>query len=448
MEMLKQTPAELDAADDLRLLREEFRIPGLNAAVGPETSKSPTAEESSRKAIYLCGNSLGLQPKETQRLVLEELQVWANAGVYGHHLHPKSRPWVDIDSTVTEEIAKIVGALHSEVAVMGTLTSNLHFLMAAFYKPTASRYKIILEDKAFPSDHYAVESQARWHGFSSDDALISVSPRPGCYTLDTDDILKVIEDNSGSTALILLPGVQYYTGQLFEMDKITKFAKERGIVVGWDLAHAVGNVELSLHEWNVDFAVWCSYKYLNSGPGGIGGIFVHEDRSRQGRLTGWWGHEKATRFAMENDFSAIPGAAGFQHSNPSVLATVCLLGSLKVFARTSMKVLRAKSIRLTSYMEQLLLSDPETSSYFEIITPRNLSERGAQLSLLFKNGIMEAVHKRLELSSIVVDKRQPDVIRVAPAPLYNTFEEVFNFSVKLQEAIIAAVTENGSRLLD
>ncbi|KAK6353229.1 Kynureninase (L-kynurenine hydrolase), variant 2 [Orbilia brochopaga] len=363
-------------------------------------------------------------------------------------MHPKSRPWVDIDSTVTEEMAKVVGGLHSEVAVMGTLTSNLHFLMAAFYKPTVSRFKIILEDKAFPSDHYAVESQACWHGFSSDDALITISPRPGCYTLNTDDILEVIENNRESTALVLLPGVQYYTGQLFEMEKITKFAKERGIVIGWDLAHAVGNVELRLHDWDVDFAVWCSYKYLNSGPGGIGGIFVHESQSKQSRLTGWWGHEKATRFAMENDFSAIPGAAGFQHSNPSVLATVCLLGSLRVFAQTNMRALRRKSINLTGYMEHLLLTDPETSRYFEIITPRNPSERGAQLSLLFRKGIMEEVYKKLELSGIVVDKRQPDVIRVAPTPLYNTYEDVFNFSVKLQEAISAAVTGSEARLLD
>ncbi|KAJ6264278.1 Kynureninase [Drechslerella dactyloides] len=439
----KQTPAELDAADDLRFLREEFCIPGCNAAAAPGTPESSKVQESNRKSIYLCGNSLGLQPKETRQLVLEELQVWADHGVYAHHLHPKFRPWIDIDSTVTEEMAKIVGALHSEVAVMGSLTSNLHFLMAAFYKPTTSRYKIIIEDKAFPSDHYAVESQSWWHGFSPDDALICVPPRPGFHTLDTSDILKVIEDNSESTALILFSGVQYYTGQLFDIERITRFAKDHGIVVGWDLAHAVGNVELRLHDWDVDFAVWCSYKYLNSGPGGIGGIFVHKNQSSQSRLTGWWGHEKATRFAMENNFSAIPGAAGFQHSNPSVLATVCLLGSLRVFSRTTMKALRAKSIHLTGYMEKLLSSDPETSRYFEIITPRNPHERGAQLSLLFKDGIMEQVFRILEQSGIIVDKRQPDVIRVAPAPLYNTYQEIFDFSIKLQEAILEVINGRG-----
>ncbi|EWC44097.1 hypothetical protein DRE_07154 [Drechslerella stenobrocha 248] len=410
----QQPPTELDALDDLNHFRDEFNIPSCTTLGNLNSSD---AEDLERPAIYLCGNSLGLQPKETKNLVLEELQVWAERGVNGHHKHPKSRPWVDIDATVTEEMATIVGALCSEVAVMGTLTANLHFLMAAFYRPTASRYKIIIEDKAFPSDHYAAGSQLAWHGFDPADALITLSPPIGQYTLDTSDILRIIEDNRESTAMILLPGVQYYTGQLFEMEKITKFAKDRGIVIGWDLAHAVGNVELNLHDWNVDFAVWCSYKYLNSGPGAIGGIFVHESQSKRGRLTGWWGHDKATRFTMENEFSAIPGAAGFQHSNPSVLATVCLLGSLRVFSRATMKAIREKSIRLTGYMEKRLLSDQESSEHYTIITPRSYFERGAQLSLLFKGGIMEPVYEKLEAAGIVVDKRQPDVIRVAPAPL-------------------------------
>ncbi|KAK6521930.1 Kynureninase (L-kynurenine hydrolase), variant 2 [Arthrobotrys megalospora] len=335
-------------------------------------------------------------------------------------------------------MAKIVGAYRSEIAVMGTLTSNLHFLMAAFYRPTDLRYKIIVEDKAFPSDYYAIESQVLWHGLDSSDAIISISPRPGQYTLDTDDILKVIEEHGSSVAMVLLPGVQYYTGQLFEMEKITKYAKKHDIIVGWDLAHAVGNVELSLHDWQVDFAVWCSYKYLNSGPGGIAGIFVHESRSDQGRLTGWWGHDRASRFKMENNFVAIPGAGGFQHSNPSVLATVCLLGSLKVFAQTTMKVIREKSIHLTGYLEELLLADEETAKFYEIITPKNPSERGAQLSLLFKDGIMDTVFRKLELAGIIADKRDPDVIRIAPAPLYNSYEDVFKFSQKLREAVLEA----------
>ncbi|KAK6502110.1 Kynureninase (L-kynurenine hydrolase) [Arthrobotrys conoides] len=427
-----QNASELDSSDNLRHLRDDFHIPKHQNLQGPHVAGGGSGSQ----AIYLCGNSLGLQPKGTRALLLEELDVWADQGVYGHHHHPNSRPWIDINDCVSEESAKIVGAHRSEVAIMGTLTSNLHFLMAAFYRPTDTKYKVIVEDKAFPSDYYAIESQVLWHGLDPSDAIISISPRPGQHILDTRDILQLIEDNGASTALILLPGVQYYTGQLFEIEKITKSAKSHGIVVGWDLAHAVGNVELSLHDWEVDFAAWCSYKYLNSGPGGIAGIFVHEARSDQGRLTGWWGHDKASRFKMENNFIAIPGAGGFQHSNPSVMATVCLLGSLRIFAKTTIRAIREKSVRLTGYMEELLLADQETGKFYDIITPRNPSERGAQLSLLFKDGIMDVVFKKLELAGIIADKRDPDVIRVAPAPLYNSYEDVFIFSQKLKEAIL------------
>ncbi|KAK6496531.1 Kynureninase (L-kynurenine hydrolase) [Arthrobotrys musiformis] len=428
-----QRASELDSRDQLRLLRNDFHIPKH-----PDFQDSchATNKELDCQPIYLCGNSLGLQPKGTRALLLEELDVWADRGVHGHHNHPKSRPWIDIDECVSEEMAKIVGAHRSEVAIMGTLTSNLHFLMAAFYRPTDTRYKVIVEDKAFPSDYYAIESQVRWHGLNPSDAIISITPRPGQYTLNTSDIIEVIQEHGSSVAMILLPGVQYYTGQLFEIEKITKIAKASGITVGWDLAHAAGNVELSLHDWQVDFAAWCSYKYLNSGPGGIAGIFVHEARSEQGRLTGWWGHDRASRFKMENDFIPIPGAGGFQHSNPSVMATVCLLGSLRIFAKTTMRAIREKSVLLTGYMEELLLADEQTAKFYQIITPRNPSERGAQLSLLFKGGIMDAVFHKLELAGIIADKRDPDVIRVAPAPLYNSYEDVFNFSMKLREAIL------------
>ncbi|KAF3941394.1 Kynureninase [Dactylella cylindrospora] len=420
-------------------------------------------------SIYLCGNSLGLQPKETQILVSEELQVWAHQGVFGHHMHPKGREWIEIDERVTGEMAKIVGALQTEVAVMGTLTSNLHFLMASFYRPTEKRFKILIEDKAFPSDYYAVESQVMWHGLDPSQAIISLSPRTGNYSLQTDDILKAIDDHAETTALLLFSGVQYYTGQLFEIEKITRYAKDRGVIVGWDLAHAAGNVLLKLHDWQVDFAAWCSYKYLNSGPGGIGAIFVHENQSGNGRLTGWWGHNKSSRFLMDNsetphhlspprldqidceglkpadcciqmrvEFVAIHGAGGFQHSNPSVLATVCLLGSLRVFAKTTMQALVEKSRKLTGFLEELLLSDKDGRAHYEIITPKDPLQRGAQLSLLFKGGIMEEVHRQLELAGIVVDERKPDVIRVAPAPLYNTYQEVFQFSLELQKAIALA----------
>ncbi|KAI9183275.1 Kynureninase (L-kynurenine hydrolase) [Blastocladiella emersonii ATCC 22665] len=427
--------ARMDAEDPLRELRNEFLIPAYPAAASSDAS-SPV--------VYLCGNSLGLQPKRTRALLNEELDVWANRGVMGHFDHPHARPWVAIDETVTPTSAAVVGAQPDEVAVMGSLTNNLHLLMVAFYRPTATRYKILIEARAFPSDTYAVASQVQFHGYTADDAVIALAPREGEATLRHEDILAVIRERGSEIALVMFSGIQYYTGQLFDIPAITAAGHAAGAVVGWDLAHAAGNVPLHLHEWGVDFAAWCSYKYLNAGPGCIAGAFVHDKHARDPhlkRFAGWWGHNKASRFHMPAEFDAMPGAAGFQLSNPSVVATVSLLGSLQVFARTSMPELRAKSLRLTAYLHHRLTADviPHPAAHgLRIITPADPNQRGAQLSLLFA-GIQSVapLMRELEKRGVVVDEREPNVIRVAPAPLYNTFADVHRFVAALLEALQA-----------
>ncbi|KAK9478361.1 pyridoxal phosphate-dependent transferase [Lipomyces japonicus] len=429
------TAKRLDHEDELKDVRDQFFIPSRF-----EITENSEISEANEPSIYLCGNSLGLQSKGTRRLIEEELDVWSKAGVYGHFRHPKSRDWVSIDETVTQKMADVVGAQRSEVAVMTTLTTNLHLLLSSFYKPTKEKHMIILEAKAFPSDHYAVESQIQLHGFDPTESMVTIEPPTDQYFLPTEYILKIISTHASTAALILLPGVQYYTGQAFDIKKITSYAKSLGVTIGWDLAHAAGNVLLELHDWEVDFAVWCTYKYLNSGPGGIGGLFVHEKNFGQPRLTGWWAHEKATRFDMTNRFVSQPGAAGFQLSNPSVLDTVSLLGSLDIFAKYGMPALRKKSVALTGYLESLLLAQfPDKP--FRIITPADPAQRGAQLSLLFKPGLMVKVHKDLEKHAITVDDRKPDVIRVAPTPLYNTFEDVWKFVSELRRSVDAVIAE-------
>ncbi|KAF4306766.1 Aminotransferase class V/Cysteine desulfurase [Botryosphaeria dothidea] len=465
----------LDAQDPLRNLREEFIIPtraGLKrkrlgtdagAIEVPEAINALLPEnELTYPCTYLCGNSLGLQPRRTQDYIRKYLDTWANKGVYGHFQPLEdavSRPWVDIDEDAKVETAKIVGAEPDEVAVMQTLTANLHLLMASFYRPTKERYKIIIEGKAFPSDHYAVQSQLHHHNQHPSTALVELNPPdPTTPYLPTSYILSVIDEHASTTALLLLPGIQYYSGQFLDIPTITAHAQSRGITVGWDLAHAVGNVPLSLHAWNVDFAAWCNYKYLNSGPGGIGGAFVHARHTRvsapsasdtspgslgyRPRLSGWWGHDKSSRFRMESAFVPMPGAAGFQLSNPSVLDTTALLASLSVFARTSMRDLRAKSLRLTAYLEHLLFGGEEKRPY-SLITPRSPEERGAQLSVLLEPGLLDAVMRELEEQGVVVDERRPDVVRVAPAPLYNGFGDVWRFVKVFKEACRKAVAEAG-----
>ena len=332
---------------------------------------------------------------------------------------------------------------------MGTLTMNLHLLMASFYTPTASKNKIILDWKAFPSDHYAIESQIRGHGYKPDEAMIMVGPDDDQYEISTENFLSTIDKHASTTALVLLPGIQYYTGQLFDIETITKYAQSKGLIIGWDLAHAAGNVPLQLHDWKVDFAAWCTYKYINAGPGAIAGMYVHERHGKvdysQGedrpvyrhRLSGWYGGDQVGRFNMDNKFRPSPGASGYQVSNPSVVDLASLCAALSVFNQTSMADIRKKSVSLTAYLEYLLLDGTsESTRAFRIITPSNPSARGTQLSVLLKPGRLDTLSEMLEEAGIVADKRKPDVIRVAPVPLYNTYEDVWNF-VQIFRAALA-----------
>ena len=435
----------LDKEDPLRHLRSEFLIPTKGDLHGRHLPDL-TNEEASESCIYLCGNSLGLQPRRTADRVQEHLSAWAKKGVTGHFVEYGSNlpPFLHVDDVAAEKMAPIVGAVRSEVAVMESLTANLHLMMASFYRPTMEKYKIILEGKAFPSDHYAVDSQVRHHGFDPQNAMVLIEPEDAEEaTISTSQILSTIDVHADSTAIVLLPGIQYYTGQYLDIPAITAHAHSRGILIGWDLAHAAGNVELKLHDWQVDFAVWCNYKYLNSGPGSIAGLFVHQkhgyvnleaikhnENGYRPRLSGWWGGDRAIRFKMDGAFVPIPGAAGFQLGNPSAIALSTVLASLEVFALTSMPALQEKSRALTSYLANLLLRPPSDGSnpcHYRIITPLNPDQRGAQLSIRLGPGLLHGVMRVLEEKGVVVDERQPDVVRVAPAPLYNTFTEVWEF---------------------
>ena len=437
---------KLDKKDPSGHLRSQFLIPtraDLHGRHLPDLSN----ETANQSCIYLCGNSLGLQPRRTADRVHEHLSAWAKKGVTGHFAEHGSNlpPFLHVDDVAAEKMAPIVGAARSEVAVMESLTANIHLMMASFYRPTKDKYKVILEGKAFPSDHYAVDSQVRHHGFDPHDAMVLIEPEDvEEATITTSHILSTIDVHAGSTALVLLPGIQYFTGQYLDIPAITAHAHSRGILIGWDLAHAAGNVELELHEWEVDFAVWCNYKYLNSGPGSIASLFVHEKHGQvdveaikynengyRPRLSGWWGGDRAIRFEMGDNFVPIPGAAGFQLGNPSALALTTVLASLEVFALTSMSALQEKSRALTGYLADLLLqlpSDGTISGHYRIITPLDPDRRGAQLSIRLGPGLLKGVMKLLEEKGVVVDERRPDVIRVAPAPLYNTFAEVWEFA--------------------
>lgn len=436
-------------------LRNEFVIPTFRDV----KSKTVPDAELDLPCTYLCGNSLGLMSKRSKTLIGEELNVWGTRGVEGHFDHPYGREWKDIADLIHPYYADIVGAKEDEVACMGTLTANLHLMMNTFYKPTPERYKILCEARAFPSDQYAFASQALAHGLTPSDAVLELYPREGEFTLREEDILQVIEKEGSTIALVIFGGCQYYTGQVFPMQKITEAAQKQGCICGWDLAHAVGNVPLSVHDWNVDFAVWCSYKYLNSGPGGIAGLFVHEKWTGQTiRQAGWWGHDRLTRFEMPPLFSAIPGAQGFQQSNPSVLTTVSLLGSLQVFKHAGgMLPLRARSIKLTARLEERLhaskfwiptdraateMNNPQADIGFTILTPTDPQARGSQLSLLFLpcNGTtMPKVMEGLAAYGVVGDSRRPDVIRLAPCALYTTFEDVDRGAEMLEKVLQALV---------
>jgi len=377
----------------------------------------------------MCGNSLGLQPKRTKQFLNQELEDWATFGVEGH-FHAKN-PWLPYHEFLAESYAKIVGAKSSEVVAMNTLTVNLHLMMVSFYRPSQKRHKIIIEGDAFPSDIYAVESQIKHHGFLPESSLIKLRPRDGESAIRTEDIAAIIAAEGDEIALIMLGGVNYYTGQVFDFEIITKLAHAKEINVGFDLAHAAGNIKLELHKWGVDFAVWCSYKYLNSGPGSVAGAFVHEKHHNTSlpRFAGWWGHNKEERFKMPDKFNPIESAEGWQLSNPPILSLAAIRASLSIFDEVGMDKLVAKSKKLTDYLVFLLNSID--SDRIQIITPE---ERGCQLSIRVKNGNKELFDAITE-KGVIADWREPDVIRVAPIPLYNSFQDVFNFYSILKEEL-------------
>jgi len=407
-----------DAADALASFRNKFHIP-INA--------------NGQKIIYLCGNSLGLQPKITSEYINEELNDWANLGVEGHV--EGKHPWLPYHEFLTENMAKIVGAKPSEVVVMNTLTTNLHLMMVSFYQPTKTKYKIVVESDAFPSDKYAVESQLKFHGVDPKDGLILWKPRKGEELCRFEDLEEIMQTHGDEIALLMIGSTNYYTGQSFPLKKITQLGHSYDCMVGFDLAHGAGNIQPNLHETGADFAVWCTYKYLNSGPGSLGGCFVHERHAHNenlNRFAGWWGHNKKTRFNMRHEFDALPGAEGWQLSNPPILSMAAIRASLDTFAEAGFENLRKKSEKLTGFLEFLL--DEMKNDSINVITPRNPEERGCQLSIQVKNADKN-LHTKLTEAGVISDWREPDVIRVAPAPLYNSFEDVFRFSEKLKEVL-------------
>lgn len=412
---------QMDSNDPLSGFRDQFYIPHVNG----------------NTSIYFTGNSLGLQPKTTQDYVLNELEDWANYGVEGH-FHARN-PWVSYHEIFPEVLAPIVGALPEELVVMNQLTVNLHLLMMSFYRPTKQRFKIICEAKAFPSDQYAFQSQVMHHGLDPKDCIIEVSPRPGTAYIDTNDILDAIAKHGEETAVVLFSGVNYYSGQVFDMERICKAAHEQGAYCGFDLAHAAGNIALHLHDWNIDFACWCSYKYLNSGPGGVSGVYIHQKHASNKslpRLAGWWGHNKENRFEMGPDFDPIPTAEGWQMSNAPVLSMAAHKSSLDIFAEAGMERLAIKGKQLSGYLMYILdqINAQAKEPVFEIITPRNDNERGCQVSILtLKNG--RQLFESLMQSGVIADWREPNVIRVAPVPLYNSFEDVFRFGKIIEHFI-------------
>ena len=404
----------MDQNDPLSSYRDQFHLPKID----------------NKDVIYFTGNSLGLQPKSTRSFIEEELKEWELQGVEGH-FHAKKRPWFHYHKFTKEALAEILGAKPLEVVSMNNLTSNLHLMMVSFYRPEGNRNKILIEKGAFPSDYYAVESQLRFHGFDPDTHMIEMTPSQGEETLQTDDILNKISELGEELALVMFSGVQYYTGQFFDIKSITEAAHSVGAKAGFDLAHAAGNIPLELHYAGPDFAVWCSYKYLNSGPGGVSGIFVHERHANNPtlpRFAGWWGYNESNRFKMEKGFEPMQGADGWQLSNVNVLSTAAHVASLEIFSKVGMKSLREKSLLLTGYMEYLMqqINKAQDEELIKIITPKDPKQRGCQLSLVMKaNG--KAIFDKLTQDGVIADWREPDVIRVAPVPLYNSFMDVYKF---------------------
>lgn len=401
----------LDSEDTLKEFRSKFYIPIING----------------KECIYFTGNSLGLQPKTTQDYVLNELEDWASFGVEAH-FHAR-QPWFSYHEMFPNLLTKIVGALPEEIVVMNQLTVNLHLLMATFYRPTKERYKIICEAKAFPSDQYAFETQAKFHGLNPDEMIIEVQPRDGEHVIRTDDILSTIKQHADQTALVIFSGVNYYNGQVFDMKAITKAAHAAGAYCGFDLAHAAGNIELHLHDWEVDFACWCSYKYLNSGPGGVAGAFIHQkhvvDKTLP-RLAGWWGHEKATRFQMQKGFNPMATAEGWQLSNAPILSMAAHKAALDIFEEAGMDHIIAKGKQLSDFLFFIIneLNAGAKQKGIELITPKD--EKGCQVSMLMLAKGKE-VFEALKQNGVLADWREPNVIRVAPVPLYNSFEDIWKF---------------------
>lgn len=409
---------ECDARDPLHPFRDRFHLPA-----GPD----------GQTAIYFCGNSLGLQPRSAREHVLAELEDWATLGVEGH-VHAR-HPWMPYHEFLTPAMARLVGALPHEVVVMNSLTVNLHLLMVSFYRPTPQRRKILVEHSPFPSDRYAVASQIAFHGYDPDTDLIELKPRPGTDHIEPGDIRAVLEEQGPQIALILIGGVNYYTGQAYDLAAITRWGHQQGCLVGFDLAHAAGNLSLRLHEDGPDFAAWCSYKYLNSGPGSLSGIFVHErhaDDPALPRFSGWWGHDKQSRFRMPDRFVPMRGAEGWQLSNPPILPMAAMRASLEIFEEAGMEALTRKSKLLTGYLETLL--HPSGYDRVRIITPSDPDQRGCQLSLRVEGGDRR-LFERLSRAGIIADWREPDVIRIAPVPLYNTFSEAWHFAQRLRQAL-------------
>ncbi len=407
----------MDEQDPLRHFREQYHFPQYEG----------------QNVLYFCGNSLGLQPKTARAYIERELEQWRVHGVEGHFRG--AYPWMYYHRYLQPQTAHIVGAHEEEVVVMNTLTVNLHLLMVTFYRPTPQRYKILMETGAFPSDQYAVESQVKWHGFDPAEAIIELQPRAGEETLRTEDIVTAIEQHGEALALVLFGGVNYYTGQYFNLPVITAAGHCVGAYVGFDLAHAAGNVLLQLHDWNVDFAVWCSYKYLNAGPGGPGGVFVHEKHGHNlelPRFAGWWGHDEANRFLMRKGFTPMPGAAGWQLSNVPIFSFAAHWASLDLFAEATMPVLRCKSEQLTGYLEFLIQHLNQYGHFLHIITPTEPAARGCQLSLL-TDGEGRRLFDYLSANGVICDWREPNVIRLAPVPMYNSFQDVWKLAHLLQK---------------
>jgi kynureninase len=417
-ESTREYALQQDKEDKLSFLREQFYIP---------------QDKEGKEWLYFTGNSLGLQPKTTQKYIQQELDDWARYGVKGHI--EGETPWLPYHEFLTEKMAKVVGAKPLEVVVMNTLTTNLHLLMVSFYRPTAKKYKIVIESDAFPSDRYAVQSQLKFHGFDAEEGLIAWKPREGEELLRIEDLEKIVSEQGDEIALLLIGGLNYYTGQFLDLKRIAKIGHKKGCIVGIDLAHGAGNISPELHQSGVDFAAWCTYKYLNSGPGSLAGLFVHEKHANNTslpRFAGWWNHNKETRFNMRQPFDVLNGAEGWQLSNPPILSMAAIRASLDMFEEVGMDVLREKSEKLTGYFEYLI--NQFGSESIKIITPSNPKERGCQLSIQVKNAD-KRLHKKLTENNVITDWREPDVIRCAPVPMYNSFLDVFKMVQILKKVL-------------